>query len=152
MENWDREKERRVWQRVQGQPPKEMPPLGRESWKAWILLAQENGVCLRSLSLQLIGKQWEPLRRLELENNRMVQSMRGLSALAGESIKLTPLASPKDVPRRALEKCFHRSRRLWEEFTRRSNDPEVGMVCQSLAQRAADHCATLAELVGKLEP
>ena len=67
MENVDKAMESRVWQRVQSRKPEEMPPMQRDNLKSCILAAQENAVACRNLSLQLIGKQWEPLRRLETE-------------------------------------------------------------------------------------
>ena len=151
MENVDKAMENRVWQRVQNRKPEEVPPLQRDNLKACILAAQENAVACRNLSLQLIGKQWEPLRRLEMDSMKMAHCLRGLSALRGETVKLTPLTRPRDLPWRALEKCFHRVRKLWEEMRRREDDPECGMVYRLLARQAEEQCMAFAELMGKLE-
>ncbi len=151
MENVDKAMESRVWQRVQSRKPEEVPPLQRDNLKGCILAAQENAVACRNLSLQLIGKQWEPLRRLETESMKMAHCLRGISALRGETVKLTPLTRPRDLPWRALEKCFHRQRKLWEEMERRSTDPECGMVFRCLSRQAEEHCAVFTELMGKLE-
>ena len=149
MEQLDKDMECRVWQRVQAKQEPELPQ--RDNLKPWILAAQENSAAFRNLSLQLIGKQWEGLRRLETESSRMLHSLRGISALRGEPVKLTPMPAPKDVPRRSLEKSFHRSRRLWAEMERRIDDPEYGPVFRSLSRRAEDHCAALAEMLGRLD-
>lgn len=152
MEHVDRQMEKRVWDRVRArEPAASMPPLQRENLKPWILVAQENTAVLRSLQLQLIGKQWEGLRRLEGECNRMVLSLRGICTMQGETVKLNPVPTPREVPRRALEKCYHRTRRLWEEMQRRSADPEHGPVFRKLARQSEDHCAAMAEMLGKLE-
>lgn len=157
MEKMDKAMENRVWQRVHSrrQEPQTalvtQPQPRRESVKPWILTAQENSAAYRSLTLQLIGRQWEPLRRMEMESTKMVQCLRGICALQSETVKLTPLPNPQDPPRRSLEKCFRRTRRLWEEMERRSGDEECGPVYRSLARRAEDHCVTLAELIGRLE-
>ena len=151
MENVDKAMESRVWQRVRNPKPEEMPPLQRDNLKGCILAAQENAVAFRNLSLQLIGKQWEGLRRLETESMKLAHCLRGISALRGETVKLTPLTRPRDLPWRALEKCFHRSRKLYEEMERRSADPECGMVFRRLARQTEEHCAAIAELLGKLE-
>ena len=151
MENVDKQMERRVWQRVQSRQEIPMTPPTRENLKPWILVAQENTAVFRSLQLQLIGKQWESLRRLEAEAVRMVHTLRGICAMQGEAVRLTPIPTPKEAPRRALEKSFHRTRRLRDEMEKRSPDPEYGAAFRSLTRRAEDHCAVLAELIGRLE-
>ena len=151
MEKIDKHMENRVWQRVQArQEPADIQPR-RDNLKPWILAAQENAAAYRSLELQLIGKQWDGLRRLEQESSRIVHSLRGISALRGEVVKLTPLPTPREAPRRTLEKSFHRSLRLWQELDSRCDDPEWGVVFRSLARRAEDHCVQLTELIGRLD-
>ena len=98
-----------------------------------------------------IGKQWEGLRRMETESGRMVHALRGVSCLLGETVKLNPVPVPKELPRRALEKSFHRTRRLRDEMEKRCGDPEYGIVFRSLARKAEDLCAAIAEMLGKLE-
>ena len=151
MDKLEKDVENRVWQRVRGRESSDMPALQRDNLKGLILMTQENTSALRNLQLQLIGKQWEPLRRLENESVRMTQSLRGLSTLRGDAVKLTPLPASRDQSRRALEKSFHRSRRLWEELDRRCTDPEFGMIFLALREKCAEHCLSFAELLGKLE-
>jgi len=151
LEKIDKHMENRVWQRVQAREAAPEVQPRRDNLKPWILAAQENAAAYRSLELQLIGKQWDGLRRLEQESSRMVHSLRGISALRGETVKLTPLPTPREAPRRALEKCFHRSLRLWQELDSRCADPEWAVVFRSLARRAEDHCAQLTELIGRLD-
>jgi len=152
MEQVDRKMEKRVWDRVrQRENLPNMPLLQPDSLKPWILAAQENASAYRNLTLQLIGKPWEGLRRLEQESKRSVWCLQGISALQGEPVKLTPLPVPRENPRRTLEKCYHRSRRLWEELQQRTTDPEHGPVYRKLALQTEDHCAALAEFLGKLE-
>ena len=151
MENVDKAMESRVWQRVQSrQEIKEEPPR-RDNLKPWILAAQENTAAYRNLSLQLIGKQWEGLRQLETESSRMTQTLRGICALRGESVKLTPLPAPREAPRRCLEKCLRRSLRMHQELESRCTDPEYGPVMRSLLRKMEDHCAALTEMLGRLE-
>ncbi len=151
MEKVDKQMERRVWQRVQSRQETPAVPIVRENLKPWILVAQENTNLFRSLQLQLIGKQWECLRRLEADSARMVHTLRGICAMQGQTVRLTPIPAQKELPRRALEKSFHRTRRIRDEMERRCPDPEYGVVFHSLARRAEDHCAVLAELIGRLE-
>ena len=151
MENLDKAMENRVWQRVQSRP-EPLPEIPRrDNLKAWILAAQENTAAYRNLSLQLIGKQWEGLRRLETESSRIAHSLRGICALRGESVKLTPLPAPREAPRRCLEKSLHRSLRMHQELESRGTDPEFGPLFRALARKTEDHCAALAEMLGRLE-
>ena len=151
MEHVDKAMENRVWQRVQSRPGSPEEPVRRENLKPWILAAQENTAAYRSLSLQLIGKPWEGLRRLEGESSRMTQSLRGICALRGEPVKLTPLPTPREAPRRCLEKCLRRSLRMYRELEGRCADPEFGPVFRSLARKTEDHCAALTEMLGRLD-
>ena len=151
MESLDRNMEQRVWKRVTAREEPNMPALQRENLKGLILEAQENAAAYRGLALQLIGKPWESLRRLENESMRQVYSLRGISALKGEWVKLNPCPQQRDQPRRTLEKCFRRHQRLWEEMDRRCSDPEFGMVFRKLRLQAEVQCAAAAELLGKLD-
>lgn len=151
MEKLDKDLQQRVWQRVQKREQQEMPPLQRDNLKPFILEAQENLAAVRHLQLQLIGKQWEPLRGMERELTRMIHTLRGICTLRGEKITLKPAVQPKDVPRRSLEKGFHRQRRLWEEMERRASDPEFAPVFRRLCRQGEDLTALWAELMGKLE-
>ena len=151
MENVDKAMENRVWQRVQSRQELREDQPKRESLKPWILATQENTAAYRSLSLQLIGKQWEGLRRLEGESSRMTQSLRGLCALQGEPVKLTPLPAPREAPRRCLEKALRRSLRMYQALENRCGEPEYGPVFRSLCRKIEDHCANLTEMLGRLE-
>ena len=151
MEHLDKAMENRVWQRVQSRQENQEELPRRDNLKPWILAAQENTAAYRSLSLQLIGKQWEGLRRLEGESSRMTQSLRGLCALRGEPVKLTPLPAPREAPRRCLEKALRRSLRMHQALEGQCADPEYGPVYRSLCRKTEDHCAALTEMLGRLE-
>lgn len=149
MEHIDKAMENRVWQRVQSR--REPPEVRKDNLKPLILGAQENAAALRGLSVQLIGRPWEGLRWLETESSRMAQSLRGICVLRGENVKLTALPSPRETPRRCLEKCLRRSLQLHRELESRCDDPEYSPVFQSLARKAGDHAAALTEMLGRLE-
>jgi hypothetical protein len=150
MDKLDKQMEKRVWQRVQSRQEISPPPR-QESLKPWILVAQETTAVLRSLQLQLIGKQWDGLRQLERDSARMVHTLRGISAMQGQIVHLNPIPTPKEIPRRALEKSFHRTRRLREELERRCADGEYGFVFRNLVGKCDDLSTALAEMIGRLE-
>ena len=151
MDKVDKQMEKRVWQRVQSRQSTPAPLLRQESLKPWILVAQETTAVLRSLQLQLIGKQWDGLRQLERDSSRMVHTLRGISNLQGVPVRLSPIPTPKEPPRRALEKSFHRTRRLRDELERRCTEEEYGLVFRNLAQKCEEMCTSLAEMIGRLE-
>ena len=151
MEHVDKAMENRVWQWVQARQEPAGEIQRRENLKPWILAAQENTAAYRSLSLQLIGKPWEGLRRLEAESCRLTHSLRGICALRGEQVKLTPLPSPREAPRRSLEKCLRRTLRMRQALEGLCADGEYGPVFRSLLRMTEDHCASLTEMLGRLE-
>jgi hypothetical protein len=151
MDQVDKQMEKRVWQRVQSRQSNPAPLPRQESLKPWILMAQETTAVLRALQLQLIGKQWDGLRQLERDSARMVHTLRGISAMQGMPVQLNPIPTPKEPPRRALEKSFHRTRRLRDELVRRHQEEEYGLVFRVLAEQCALLCTSLAEMIGRLE-
>ena len=78
----------------------------------------------------------------------MVQTLRGLCQMQGETVRLNPVPTPREVPRRALEKSFHRTRRLREEMAKRCAEGEFAIVFQSLARKCEDLCAAMEEMIG----
>jgi hypothetical protein len=151
MDKVDKQMEKRVWQRVQSRQSTPAPLPRQESLKPWILVAQETTAVLRALQLQLIGKQWDGLRQLECDSARIVHTLRGISAMQGQIVRLSPIPTPKEPPRRALEKSFHRTRRIREELERRFQEEEYGLVFRNLAGKCDELCTSLAELIGRLE-
>jgi hypothetical protein len=147
----DREMQRRVWDRVQGREPVQMPSLKPGSLKPLLYPAQENSAVYQSLSHRLQGKDGEKCRRLHQESQKWIACIKGMCRLQGEAIKVPQLTAPKEPTRRALEKCYHREKHLWTEYENRSADPEHGVVFGRLAQQAREHCVTILEILGELE-
>lgn len=151
MEELDRDLQRRVWQRVQSREKIEMPQLRQDNLKPMILTAQENSVAYQNLSRQMTGKDSEKLKRLYQESQKCIACMKGICRLRGEQVKVPKLNSQKEPNRRALEKCYHRERRLWSDWEQREMDAEHGVVYGRLAQQAREHCVTIMEVLGNLE-
>lgn len=149
MEKMDQELQKRVWQRVQNREGTGTPHPARENIRPWMMAAQENAAVYRQLSRQLSGRSAEQLRRLEQESMRGVACIKGLCRLRGENATLPPQKPGKEPVRRALEKCYYREHWLWEEAERRSYDPEYGPVFRQLTRQTGEHCAVLAEILGR---
>ncbi len=151
MESIDRDLQKRVWQRVQGEPAGAAQPQRRENLKLWLLLAQENAAAYQQLARQMKGKQGERLRRMAQELQHGISCARGICRLRGEQVKKLPLKPSTQPPQNTLTKCYHRELRLWEEAVRRASDPEYGPVFDKLSRQAASRCAQLTEILGELE-
>ena len=145
MEQIDQQLQRRVWERVQGigEPP-------RDPWRALLYPAQENGAVYQTLSMQMGQRVGEKLRKLHREQRRCVACIKGLCRLRGEPVKTPVVQLPKEPARRALEKCYHREKRMWEDCENLAADSEHGVVFGRLAQQAREHCVTILEILGEM--
>ena len=151
MEKLDKELQQRVWQRVQNREKLEMPALEQENLRPLILSVQENVVAYQNLSRQFQGKDGEKLRRLQQESQKCIACMKGICRVRGEQVKVPQLNWEKEPAKRVLMKCYHRERKLWNEWEQRSMDPDHGLVFGRLAQQAREHCVSIMEVLGDLE-
>ena len=140
--------EQRVWQRVTAGPQAGSGGLDiRPLLLAAQALAAEYGRLLRTAE----RRQKVLLQRLydvELAN---VACLRGMAALSGGGVrKQAGMSGTKEPARKALEKCYHGTRRALVEYTARSGDPEYGAVFRVMADRAQAQCATVVELLGEM--
>ena len=143
----DRNVEKQVWQRVRSaaeeQPGNDLRQLYRE--------AVELAAIYRGLVSQLTGKPQEQARRLYLGEKTNAQALAGIGILSRDRWEALKLWQPgKEQPGKALERCYHRTRRCMTEYTARSAEGEYGIVFQKLAQREGEHCALIAQLLGNL--
>lgn len=148
MEELDRELQKRVWQRVQNREEPVLP--AEDNLKALILTAQENAVAYQRLARQVSQKDRERLLRLHRESKQCIACLRGICRLRGEQVKEPRLPGTKEQPHRALEKCYHRERKLWSEWERRASDGEHGAVFAGLSRQAREHCMALMEMLGEM--
>lgn len=151
MERLDRELQKRVWQRVQARGEQENPPVAADNIKPLILTAQENAVAYRRAAQRAGQRDRDRLMGLYREARQCIACMQGICRVRGEQAKVPPLTPGKEPMPRVLQKCYHRERRLWEEWERRTGDPEHGVVFGRLAQQARARCATIMEILGNLE-
>ena len=147
MERMDAQLQRRVWERVLGTA--EQPR--QENWKGLLYPAQENALVYQNLSAQSGQHHGEKLRRLQQEQRRCIACIKGICRLRGEKVKTPVVQIPKEPARRALEKCYHREKRVWEACEHWSSDPDHGVVFGRLAQQAREHCVTILEILGEME-
>lgn len=148
MENFDPEKAARVWQRVQSR--ESLEPM-REDPADLSRSVQELAALYQALARVLPGKNGERVRQLLREVQGSAACLRGLCALAGRAAqKSEAVRTQKEPPRRLLEKCYHRERKLLEGYTKRISDPEWGQIYSVLASGAGGRCVAVLEILGGL--
>lgn len=146
METWDRGMEERVWQRVLGERREE--PRG-EDLRPWLQTAQELAAVYRRLHRDASGRSRELLRRLLEGETANAACLKGMLALGGGQPGKGTVFAPAGEPwGKALEKCYHRTRRAMTEYTARSAGGEFGEVFRHMADREREHCAMVMELLG----
>ena len=147
MDKQERNTEQQVWQRVCANrdlgPKNDLRQLRRE--------AMELAAVYQNLSSRLMGRNQELAKRLsagERANGAALAGIEKLFRTEGERLKLWQPGS--EEPGKVLEKCYHRTRRCAAEYLARSADGECGVVFAQLAKRAEEHCAWIAEILGRL--
>ena len=139
--------EQRVWQRVLSGPGE-----SGEDLRHLMHAASENAMCYFHLLRRATGRNREALQRLYDRARVNLNCLRGLQTLRfGTAGKLTPLPAAGESLEKALEKCYHRTRRAMTEYTARSAEPEFGAVFAVMADRERDNAALIAELLGMAE-
>lgn len=148
MEKYDSGTEQQVWQRVLAGGEHS----GRNDLRQLQREAMELAAIYRSLAGQLAGKLRERAMRLYQGEKANAASLAGIGMLSHQGEETLKLWQPgKESPRKALERCYHRSRRCMTEYTARSAEGEFGVVFEALAKREGEHCVILAELLGDLK-
>ena len=139
--------EQQVWQRVlagrEEAPKNDLRQLRRD--------AMELAAVYRNLSTRLTGTNQEMVKRLYAGERANGAALSGIGRLSRKDEEALKLWQPgNEEPRKALEKCYHRTRRCMTEYLARSADGEFGVVFERLAKREGEHCCLIAELIGRL--
>ena len=139
--------EQQVWQRVNAcreeGPKNDLRQLQRE--------AMELAAVYRMLLPQLTGYQREQVMKLQQGERANAAALAGIGKLSrtgGEQLKLWQPG--KEDPAKLLERCYHRTRRCLTEYLARSAEAEFGTVFDRMAKREGEHCAVIAEVLGRL--
>lgn len=147
MEGMDRRKEQQIWQRVQGNG---VPPQ-RLELRAMQLAALENEAAYRRATAVLSGAVREPLRRLQENARSQADSISGIHRLTtGTPLPRKEQSAPAQPAAKLLTDCYHRAYRALTEYTMRSAEGETGTVFRSLADMAAEECAAIVRLLGRI--
>lgn len=147
MEEFDREKAARVWQRVQNRAE----PLAREQRQKLYQDLRELAVLYQALTRCLGGREGERALRLWHQAQAGAAQLRGLGMLEGFPVRpVQPAAVGGGSAVALLEKCCCREQAVYGACVRRSGEGDWGFLYALLAARAAERCAVGAELLGIL--
>ena len=148
MESFDQEKARRVWDRVTGEQGSSL-----DSNTLTALMTQEltDAATLTRLSKQIGGRGGD-LLRLARQCQQHAGYLRGICAM----ICRTPPGPAVPTPTvttavGALQKCYVNSLHRMRGYEVMSSDPDYGPVFQKMAAAEQNQCATLLDLIGKVE-
>lgn len=147
MEEFDREKAARVWQRVQNRPE----PITRQRHQELYQDLRELAALYQTLTRNLSGRDGEKALRLWHQAQNAAAQLRGLGMLEGCPVHpVQPASYRGDTPGQILEKCCCLEQAVYRGCGSRSGDPDWGFAYGILAARAAERCVTGAELLGSI--
>lgn len=133
------EMEARVWQRVGGSAPVQLPALAR--------LCREAAADYRNLAAGCAGETRQTLLALHRDAVLTAQSVTGMVILGGLEPPEAPVCPPERQLRRGLALAYRRSRTIWEAFQARSSGGEFGFAFRALARREEAIGARLLQLI-----
>ena len=133
------EMEARVWQRVGGKPPMELPRL--------TLLCLEAAADYRALAPAFSGEARQTLLALHRQAAFAARALAGILTLRGLELPPDPTPWPERNKRRALAIAYRRSCTLWEAFSAWSASAEFAPAFRYLAQQEAEISTRIAALI-----
>ena len=145
MDRPERQAEQAIWERV----TQRAEASRGEDLRTLLLACMELTGAYRHLAGQFSGKARERIQQLREGEVTNLACLKGIAILSGQGGELLKIWNPTGKPgTKLLEKCYHRTRRSMIEYMARTADGEYGTVFQKMADREAQHCAWLAELIG----
>lgn len=147
MEQFDREKAKRVWQRVQSSGP--MPEFTMSEAALAASEMGESALYIR-LSQRMRGSDSQILRKIAMEDRQHAGILQGICRMKGmgnikkpgNMVQTGPLAQQ-------LRLCYGRKMQLAAEYEKRITDGQFGNVFAKLAEAERSHCRSLLMLIGK---
>ena len=149
MENYDKAKAARVWQRVQGaaaeDPARGLPGLIAEEWA--------DAAVYLTLSRRVQGQPSAVLKKMSQEEQAHMACLKGIHTLQGTGRLDIPSPPPIDKApvSTILRRCYGREMRCLAHYESRAADPEYGQVFARMAQQEREHCRQILELLGSLK-
>ena len=153
MEQFDREKAQRVWQRVQARqsvsPPQysvNQPPAP----EGFVLEELMDGEAFLQLARQEKEPANGPLRRLAAQAQERAAILKGICRLVGTAYPTQlPKTAGQDNIQAALRRLMGRLLRRHEQYCQLSEGGEFAPLYQELAQKIQHSMVLLAQAIGK---
>lgn len=148
MEQFDSERAKRVWQRVQSGTPSRQPeqPQTLHSLIQWEL---SDGTVYQQLLRKLQGKENAALRQLYERKMRNAAILRGICILSNGTVPpLTPYPVSDAPAAVLLRRCYGRHRQMLAEYENRQGDLQYGSIFRKLAEQELLSCCSVLELLG----
>jgi rubrerythrin len=149
MENYEKAKAARVWQRVQGaaaeDPARGLPGLIAEEWA--------DAAVYLALSRRVQGQPSAVLKKMSQDEQAHMACLKGIYKLqnAGQPDIPAPPPFDKAPVSTLLRRCYGREMRCLAQYESRASDPEYGQVFARMAQQEREHCRQILELLGSLK-
>ncbi len=148
MESYDQSKAQRVWDRVNG-----IRGNGPDPAALTALMSQEltdAAACIRLA--KRIGGRGGDLLKLARQCQQNAGCLRGICAITNRSAPSIAVPTPGEEPAQAiLRRCYVNSLHRMREYEALSADPDYGPVFRTMSHAMQRHCASLLELIGKIE-
>lgn len=150
MNQIDRQKAARVWQRVQESKPE--PKAGRiDNLQALIMNEWTAAATYQQLARRLPPKEAAVLQRLSREEHGHGACLRGMySLMTGEKCPVHTPQLPEEPAERTLRRCYGLEMRSLKEYEAKAGDPEYGHVFAKIAEQEREHCVALLGVIGNL--
>lgn len=148
MESFDQQKAQRVWDRVNG-----IRSPGPDLNALTALMSQEltDAAALLRLAKRLGGRGGY-LLKLARRCQQHAGYLRGVCAIVNRNTPSVAVPISGEEPAQAvLRRCYVNSLHRMREYEALSRHPDYGPVFQTMSAAMQHHCATLLELIGKIE-
>ena len=152
MEEFDREKAARVWERVLKR--EDLAPLEprKTDLTPLVLSAQELAGFYHAAARQLGGRDGDLVRGLLRQQKGMAACLKGVCRMRTGAVPAVERPSlSQDAPEALLRRCYEQKLRAVNQYGSRSSDPQFGPVFAHLARQEQEHCRLLLEILGSLK-
>ena len=154
MNNFDRQKAERVWQRVRQTQPEQHTEGKSDSLEDLQGLIMNEWIAAATyaqLARKAPAKAAAVLQRLSREEHGHGACLRGMySLVTGEKCPVHNQPVPDEPMERTLRRCYGLEMHSLKAYEARTGHPEYGHVFARMADQEREHCMALLGVIGSL--